>query len=48
MLATCLAAVVWLMDSSSAMALLLWPPATSAAICCSRAVSELGGAEATS
>src|SRR6185437_4924013 len=47
MLATCLAAVVWLIDSSSAMALLLRPLASSSAISCSRWVSELGGAEAT-
>src|SRR5947209_20326867 len=47
MLATCRAAVVWLMDSSSAMALLLRPLASSSAIWCSRWVSELGGAEAT-
>ena len=47
MLATCLAAVVWLMESSSAMALLLRPLATSSAIWYSRWVSELGGAEAT-
>ena len=48
MLATCRAAVVGLMHSSSAMALLLCPVAISAAICCSRRVSELGGAAATS
>src|SRR5580693_4474025 len=47
MLATCLAAVVGLMESSSAMALLLRPLATRVAIWCSRWVSELGGAEAT-
>jgi hypothetical protein len=47
MLATCLAAVVWLMDSSAAMALLDRPLATSSAISYSRWVSELGGAAAT-
>jgi hypothetical protein len=47
MLATCLAAVVWLMESSAAMPLLDRPPATSSAIWYSRWVSELGGAEAT-
>src|SRR5580693_8418817 len=47
MLATCRAAVVGLMDSSAAIALLLRPLATSAAIWCSRRVSELGGAAAT-
>ena len=47
MLATCLAAVVGLMESSPAMALLLRPLATRVAIWCSRWVSELGGAEAT-
>jgi hypothetical protein len=47
MLATCLAAVVGLMESSPAMALLLRPSATSEAIWCSRGVSELGGADAT-
>src|SRR4029077_5874699 len=47
MLATCLAAVVWLMESSAAMALLDRPPATSSAISYSRWVSELGGAAAT-
>ena len=47
MFATCLAAVVWLMESSAAMALLDRPPATSSAISCSRWVSELGGAAAT-
>jgi hypothetical protein len=47
MLATCLAAVVWLIESSAAMALLDRPPATSSAISYSRWVSELGGAAAT-
>src|SRR4029079_15576842 len=47
MLATCLGAVVWLMDSSAAMALLDRPPATSSAISYSGWVSELGGAAAT-
>ena len=46
MLATCLAAVVWLMDSSAAMALLDRPLATNSAISYSRRVSELGDAEA--
>jgi len=48
MLATCRAAVVGLTDSSAAMALLLRPVAIRAAISCSRGVSELGGADATS
>ena len=48
MLATCRAAVVGLMDSSAAMALLLRPVAIRAAIWCSRGVSELGGVAATS
>lgn len=44
MLATWRATVVGLMDSSAAMALLLRPRPTSAVTCCSRLVSELGGA----
>jgi hypothetical protein len=43
MLATCLATVAGLMTSSAAIALLVWPAATSLAISSSRFVSELGG-----
>jgi hypothetical protein len=43
MLAMCLATVAGLMTSSAAIALLLWPAATSVAISTSRGVSELGG-----
>jgi hypothetical protein len=46
MLAMCLATVAGLMTSSSAMALLLRPSATSAEISSSRGVSELGGVAA--
>jgi len=46
MLAMCLATVAGLMTSSAPMALLLWPSATSPAICSSLGVSPLGGAGA--